>query len=320
MRLHFAEVGDVADVVAFPVLLRVGIVHRFTGDAGYAVEGLQDGSGVVPSATNVVHLAAARRLKEFLDETSHVKGVNIVPDLLAFIAKHRVFPSGNVDANEVTQEAVQFNPRMVRPRQAAAAQRTSRHVEIAAIFLNHYVRRYLGSPKKRVLGLVDGKRFFDAVVIGFVAVLPASISLDQVEAVGGVTIDLISTHVGEGRRWAKLTGGFQQVQRTDGIDVEIIEWARSGQVMAGLGGRVCDVGWAKLLEEFQYPRPVTDIQFNVLEIFALRQQLSLVPTGIPLGAEKVGPHVIVNTVDLPAQCVKMTDDFGADETGRTCYK
>jgi hypothetical protein len=54
----------------------------------------------------------------------------------------------------------------------------------------------------------------------------------------------------------------------------------------------------------------------VHEVLQLLLQAALVPAGIPVGAEKYGPLVVVQAVDFSADLVEMRTDFGADQTRR----
>ena len=48
---------------------------------------------------------------------------------------------------------------------------------------------------------------------------------------------------------AGATGGFKKVEGPDCIDVEVIERARGGEVVAGLGGGVDDRGGFEFFDE-----------------------------------------------------------------------
>ena len=61
------------------------------GDLFGHLEGLQNGAGVALAAAQIVDLGHARRLPEFEHETRHVLRVDVVPNLLAFVAEDLVF-------------------------------------------------------------------------------------------------------------------------------------------------------------------------------------------------------------------------------------
>ena len=175
-----------------------------------------------------------------MDEAGHVLGVDVVAHLLALVAEDRVLAPFQVAFHQVAEETVQFDAGMVRAGQAAAAQAAGRHAEVAAVFLHHDVGRHLGGAEQGVLGLVDGERFRDAVGVGRVGVIPAGLQLLQRDGVGQVAIDLVGGHVNEGRLGAELPRSLQQVQRADGVGVEIVEGDRRRPVVGGLGGGVDD--------------------------------------------------------------------------------
>jgi len=315
MRLHFTEVGDVADVVAFPVLFRIRVVHRLAGDAGYPVEGFQDGGGVVAPTANVIDLPATGSAEELLDEARHVVRMNIIADLLAFIPKDSVLTTRNIDADEVAQKTVELYSGVIGAGKAPAAQGAGRHPEVPAVLLYHYVGGHLGGSEKRVFRLVNGEGLLDAILVGGIAIVPTGVGFHKLKPVGGISVDLVGTHVGKRAGGAKLPGGLQQIEGAYRIDVKIIEGARSSQIVGRLSGGVGDVRRAQLFEEFQHPLAVADVELDVLKVLALLQQLALIPAGIPPGTEEISPHIIVDSVNPPAKCVKMTDDFRADESG-----
>ena len=107
---HFGEVGDVADVVADPVFVEILKHLRLAGDAFGDGEGFEDGAGVGTTAPDVVDFGDAGRGNEGRDELGDVVGVDVVADLLAFVAEDFVFPAFEVALHEVGQKAMQFDP------------------------------------------------------------------------------------------------------------------------------------------------------------------------------------------------------------------
>ena len=96
---------------------------------------------------------------------------------------------------------------------------------------------------------VDRKGFRDAVGIGGVVVVPASLQLLEKNRVGLVPVDLVGRHMDEGAADAGAAGGFKKVEGADCVDVEVIERARGGEVVAGLSGGVDDGGGFDFLDE-----------------------------------------------------------------------
>src|SRR5512143_441168 len=103
--------------------------------------------------------------------------MNVVPNLLPLVAKNRVFASLQVALDQVTQKTMQLYPRMIGACQAASPQATGRHLEVAAVLLNHDVRRNFGGTEQGMFGLVDGKGFRNAVLIRGIVVFPSSLQL-----------------------------------------------------------------------------------------------------------------------------------------------
>lgn len=205
---------------------------------------------------------------------------------------------------------------MVRAGEATAPQAAGGQAEVAAVFLDHHVGRHLGGAEQRVLGLVDGELFGDAVRIGGVGIIPAGFQLGQSDGVGPVAIDLIGGHVDEGRLRAGLAGGFQQVEGADGVGVKVVERDGCGAVVGRLRGGVDDGIGLDLLQQVEDSLAIPDVEFMVVEGFAKGLgETALVPAGVALGAEEDGALVVIDAVDFPAVSGEMDADFGANETG-----
>jgi hypothetical protein len=83
MGLHLLQVRDVANMVAFPVLVHVFILHRFGGDGFNQSERLQDGNAVRTSSAEIIELADALGHNKPAHELHHVMAMNVVPHLFA---------------------------------------------------------------------------------------------------------------------------------------------------------------------------------------------------------------------------------------------
>ena len=62
-----------------------------------------------------------------------------------------------------------------------------------------------------------------------------------------------------------LTGGFQQVERSDGICVEVVKGNCSRAVVARLGGRMDDRRQAEFLDEIEDPLAIANIELVMLK-------------------------------------------------------
>ena len=90
--------------------------------------------------------------------------------------------------------------------------------------------------------------------------------------------------------------------------------------MTGLGGSVHDGIGAKFLKAPENIGPVPDIKVMVTKIPANRFQTLLVPARIAVRPEEIGPHVIVNAMDLPTQFIEIRYHFRADKPARASYQ
>lgn len=311
---HFVEVGDVADVIADAVFIDVMVDLRFVGEIFGEFEGFPDRAGVGASTTNVIDFTDAGCFEEFLNEAGDVVGVDVVADLFAFVAEDFVFAAFEIAFDEVREESVEFDARVVGTGEAAAAQAASGQAEVAAIFLDHDVGGDFGGTEERVFRLVDGEVLGDAVGVGGVVVVPAGFKFLESDGVGSVTIDLVGGHVDEGRFRAGLAGGFEQVQGADGVGVEIIERDGGGAVVGRLGGGVDDGIGFQVAQEIEHSLAVADIEFVVGECRAeLISETGLVPACVALGAKEDSALVVVDAMDVQSERSEIDADFGANE-------
>ena len=68
MGLHLSEVGVVADVVALPVLVDVGVALEFAGELFGDAERLEDGATVGTATADVRDVPRARCLEEAVND------------------------------------------------------------------------------------------------------------------------------------------------------------------------------------------------------------------------------------------------------------
>jgi hypothetical protein len=67
------------------------------------------------------------------------------------------------------------------------------------------------------------------------------------------------------------------------------------------------------LKALQNGPAIPDIHLMMMEVLVHRLQPLLVPAGVTLGTEKVGAHVVVNSMHLPTEFAEIVDHFRADE-------
>lgn len=170
---HFAEIGVVTNVVADAVLVDVRENLRFAGELFGNLERFEDRGAVGFATAEIVNLGHARGVDEGGHEAGDIERVDIIAHLFAFVAENLVLAAFEVALHEVAEEAVQFDAGVVRTGQTTAAQAAGGHVEITAVLLHHDIGGDFGRTEERVLGLVDGERFGDAVLVGGVGIVPA---------------------------------------------------------------------------------------------------------------------------------------------------
>ena len=248
-----------------PVLVDVGVDLLPAGELFRGGKRFEDRGAVGLAAAQIVDLAGPGRGHEGGDEPGDVEGVDIVADLLSFIAEDPVFFPFQVAFDQVAEKAVQLDPGMIRPGQAAAPQAAGRLAEVAAVFLYHDVGGDLGGAEEGMLGLVDREGFRNALGIGRVGVVPAGGQFAQGDAVGDIAVDLVRAHVHEGRFRAGLASRLEEIEGSHRVGVEIVERNGGGPVMARLGGGVDDGRGLDLLNEGKDPGAIANIEFVVLE-------------------------------------------------------
>lgn len=117
----------------------VCVTHRRSGHLFDHFECFQDRATVRLASTNVVDLSATRLSKEDLDEPRHIHAVNVVANLFALVTEHSVLSLFQIAFDQVTQKAMQFHSRMIRPGQAAGSQAAGWHSEVSSVLLNNNV-------------------------------------------------------------------------------------------------------------------------------------------------------------------------------------
>src|ERR1041384_6107245 len=91
--------------------------------------------------------------------------MNVVANLLALVSQNRIRSARHDALHQVCEEAVQLRSGMTRSREAASAEHTRLHAEVAAILLHHDVGGDLGSPEHAVQRVVDREVFGNTVPV-----------------------------------------------------------------------------------------------------------------------------------------------------------
>ena len=131
-----------------------------------------------------------------------------------------------------------------------------------------------------------------------VGVVPAGFELHERHVVRPVAVHLVGAHQDEHGLGRVLAAGFEQVERADGVDVEVVERPLGGQVVAGLGGRVDRPGrTGRSRNSRSTPARSRMSSSTWSEVAALAFEPLAIARGVALRAEEVGPHVVVDAGD-----------------------
>src|SRR5580698_10573544 len=206
---------------------------------------------------------------------------------------------------------------MIRSGEAAAAQAAGRHIEIAAVFLNHDVGGCFGRAHQGMRALIDGEVLWNAVLERRIVILKARSQLAHRNAIGPVAIDFVGRHVDEWRFGTGPAGGFQKVQRPQRIDFEIQKWNRGGAVMGRLRGGVDDQVRTYFAQQGEHAVAVADIERRVVIAGNVLTQAIQNPTGVALGTEENRAMIVVDSVNLESLTSEESGNFRANEPAGT---
>src|SRR6266567_3974947 len=139
VRLKFAQIGDIADVIAF-----AGFFHIFPGElfAGHILNfgyGFKHRNAVSAPATEVINFAWTRARCKFLNCAYNVMAVNVVANLFGLVTKNGIAAAAKRNLYQIRKKSVQLNTGMRRPGQASTAKNTGIHAKVAPILLRHKI-------------------------------------------------------------------------------------------------------------------------------------------------------------------------------------
>ncbi len=264
--LEFAEVGNVADVIAFAIFVDVRPVEFFSGQLLDFGNSFEHGDAVFAATSHVVDLAGTGVGGEGLDGANDVVAVNIVANLFSFVAKDGIFESGYGGFHEVRKKAVKFDAGMRRASEAATAKNADVHFEVAAVFLCDQIGSGFGCAKERVKRAVNAAIFGDAVKILGASVFPTRGKFDERNFVGSVAINFVGAKEKENGFGAMLAGGFEEIDGAEGVDFKIENGNVASFVVRRLRGAVNDEIEAARAEKFVECGAVANIHGEVREI------------------------------------------------------
>jgi len=136
---HFGEIGNVADVIPFPVFVDVGGEHLLARQFFDSDKGFQDGATVSSASAEIVDLARPGFFKKCGDKAGHIERVDVVPDLLTLVSVHIVGLALEIAFHEIGEKAVEFDPAVIGPGETTTTEATGFHSEVATILLDHDV-------------------------------------------------------------------------------------------------------------------------------------------------------------------------------------
>src|SRR5688572_24958008 len=96
---------------------------------GQKGDGLLNRQTVGASASEVVHLPAARRSEELQKQARYVAGMNLIPNLFAFITIDCLFETLHGTGRDIRQISMHFDGGMLRSGHAAGPENAHRHLE-----------------------------------------------------------------------------------------------------------------------------------------------------------------------------------------------
>src|SRR5262249_28108015 len=98
---------------------------------------------------------------------------------------------------------------------------------------------------------------------------------------------------------------------------EIVEWPVFGEIMRGLRRAVDDGADPVHGEQVAHRGAVANVDRVVGEVADALDELPHPPGGVALRTEEVGPHVVVEAVEVMAAPGEILDRFRADQATRS---
>src|ERR1700677_2653769 len=151
-----------------------------------------------------------------------------------------------------------------------------------------------------MLRLVDAERFRDPIPVRLVRIFPARVKFLERQLVRGIAVDFVRGHGSDRRFGSMLTRSLKQVERADGIGMEIREGHGGGQVVAWLGRGVHHGVRLELLQKIEHALAVADIDLVMYKTLNRTLKPALIPSRIAQRAEEDRALIVINSVNLPA--------------------
>lgn len=154
----------------------------------------------------------------------------------------------------------------------------------------------------------------NSVVILGARIIPARRQFPQRKLIGRIAVNLVRGHEDEHGVGIRLPRRFQQVQRADGIHVEIHKRNLLRLVVRRLGGTVNDQVKPLRLEEIHDLLPVADVERHVGKAPGVLAQALKVPARVARRAKKLAAQIVINAEDLVPRAVVMRNGFRPDQS------
>ena len=139
MRAHFGEIGNVADMIPFPVFVDISGEHFLAREFFDPSKGFQNGAAVGAATAEIIDLARAWFFKKRGDKACYIQRVDIVTNLLALVSVHVVGLALEIAFHEVGEKSVELDPAVVGAGETTAAEAAGFHSKVATVLLNHDV-------------------------------------------------------------------------------------------------------------------------------------------------------------------------------------
>src|SRR5258708_20048945 len=155
MFFELAHVADPPDMVPYPVVLTVNIVHFFLCDLFAKGNRFQHRAIGVSTSAGVIDLSGTRILVKFPEHIHQIIAMNIIPQLFALVAEDSILISGDRAFHQIRKEAMQFGAGMIGTRETASPENAGLHPEVPPIFLYEDIGSHFGSTEQGMFRMID---------------------------------------------------------------------------------------------------------------------------------------------------------------------
>jgi hypothetical protein len=215
---------------------------------------------------------------------------------------------------------VQLRAGVLGAGQTPAPKADRGHVEVAPVLLHREVRGGLGDSEQRVRGKVHGHRGIDPVMPAVPGwQIPAGLGLDQRKLVGPIAVDLVGRDEDERGVRSMAAGRLEQIQGSVGVDREVGLRLPRRPIVRWLGRRVDDQldSRSVTLEQPLDAGRVPDVQILRSKGVVFGVEAGADRRGGRLGAEEVGPHVVLDPHHVVAGLGEGSHGLGANQSSGT---